>query len=256
LDDPLYVPYVSPANGVLSRLKCFGKVSTICRLSRVVIVNSSQHQEYAKRHARDVRVIPSVVDGTVYARSQATLPRDPRRVCVGWSGSASSAANLRLIEGPLRRLRERTDCRLHFIGARQSDVPDVGGTCQPWRLESEVEDLGQLDIGLVPLLDTPWNRRKFFMKVVQYMALGIVPVATPLGSNPEVIAHGRSGFLAESAADWLRFLEMLTTDAELRTRMAQEAAHEAHSRYTLQANDGQIVAAFRAALGTAEDRRP
>jgi glycosyltransferase involved in cell wall biosynthesis len=255
LDDPLYVPYVSPTNSVLSYLKCFGKVATICRLSRVVIVNSSHHREYAERHAQDVRVIPSVVDGKVYTRADAGRRLEPHRVCVGWSGSTSSASNLRLVEEPLRRLRERTGCRLHFIGARGSDLPDIGGTCQPWRAETEVEDLGQLDIGLVPVLDTPWNRRKFYMKVVQYMALGIVPVATPLGSNPEVIAHGRNGFLADSAEDWLRFLETLATDAELRARMAQEAVRTAHSRYTLEANHAEIVGAFRSALA-AQSARP
>ena len=249
LDDPLYIPYVSPSNGLFSYLKCFGKVATICRLSRVVIVNSRHHLEYAERHAKDVRVIPSVVDGEVYARAEAgKRGLVPHGVCVGWSGSTSSAPNLRLVEGPLRRLRERIDCRLHFIGVGESDLPDVGGTRQPWRAETEVEDLGQLDIGLVPVLDTPWNRRKFYMKVVQYMALGIVPVATPLGSNPEVIAHGRNGFLADSAEDWLRFLETLATDTELRTRMAREAVREAHSRYTLEANEARIVAAFRSAL--------
>jgi glycosyltransferase involved in cell wall biosynthesis len=249
LDDPLYVPYVSPANGVLSYLKCFRKVGTICRLSRVVIVNSSQHREYAQRHARDVRVIPSVVDGRVYARAAPRPRRGSCPVCVGWSGSTSSAANLRLVEESLRRVRERTGCRVHFIGARPCDIPEVGGSCQPWRAETEVEDLAQLDVGLVPLVDTPWTRRKFYMKVVQYMALGIVPVATPLGSNPEVIAHGRTGFLAESAEDWERFIGMLATDVELRTKMAREAAREAYSHYTLEANDAKIVAAFRDALG-------
>jgi Glycosyl transferases group 1 len=256
LDDPLYVPYVSPTNGLLSYLKCFGKVATICRLSRVVIVNSSHHREYAERYAQDVRVVPSVVDGQAYTRTDAGRRLVPHEVCVGWSGSTSSAPNLRLVEGPLRRLRERIDCRLHFIGARESDLPDVGATRKPWRAETEVEDLGQLDIGLVPVLDTPWNRRKFYMKVVQYMALGIVPVATPLGSNLEVIAHGRNGFLADSAEDWLRFLEMLATDTELRTRMAREAVRTAHSRYTLEANKAQIVAAFRSVLMAPKDLRP
>src|ERR1700756_1070840 len=33
LDDPLYIPYRSPANGVLSYLRFFGKVKRICRMS-------------------------------------------------------------------------------------------------------------------------------------------------------------------------------------------------------------------------------
>jgi len=248
LDDPLYIPYTSPSNGVLSYLKCFGKVATICRLSRVVIVNSSFHREFAERHARDVRVIPSVVDGEVYRHAVATRPLASRRVCVGWSGSSSSASNLRLVAEPLCRLRERIDFRLHLIGARESDLFEGDCTRQPWRAETEVEDLSQLDIGLVPVPDTPWNRRKFYMKVVQYMALGIVPVATPLGCNPEVIDHGCNGFLASSPEDWSRCLEMLVTNPQLRTKMAGEAERTAHARYTLEANAAKVVAAFRSAL--------
>ena len=52
LDDPLYIPYKSPTSGWFSYLKFFGKVGTICSLSRVVIVNSRQHAEYASRFSR------------------------------------------------------------------------------------------------------------------------------------------------------------------------------------------------------------
>ena len=67
LDDPLYVPYKSPSNGWFSYLKFFGKVGHICRMSRVVVVNSRQHEEYARRHASNVVQIPSVVDGKLYS---------------------------------------------------------------------------------------------------------------------------------------------------------------------------------------------
>jgi glycosyltransferase involved in cell wall biosynthesis len=80
------------------------------------------------------------------------------------------------------------------------------------------------------------------------MALGIVPVATPLGANPEVIDHGRNGFLASSPEDWSRCLETLATNPQLRARMAGEAERTAHARYTLEANAAKVVAAFRAAL--------
>ena len=79
-----------------------------------------------------------------------------------------------------------------------------------------MSDLEQLDIGLVPLPDNEWNRRKFNLKVAQYMALGIVPVATPLGSNPEVIEHGLDGFLASTPGEWTTHLETLVRDGALR----------------------------------------
>ena len=242
LDDPLYIPYVSPSNGWLSYLKFFGKVATICRLSQVVIVNARFHQGYAKEYNRNVRQIPSVVDERVYRYRPERLHGSP--VCVGWSGSPSTAANLQLITGALGELAKRVPCRLHLIGAERLEIPGVECTAQPWRAETEVRDLEQLDIGLVPLPDSEWNRRKFNLKVAQYMALGIVPVATPLGSNPDVIEHGRDGFLASTASEWTTHLETLVRDGALRCEMAGRAARKAQASFTLQAQARAVTDAF------------
>jgi glycosyltransferase involved in cell wall biosynthesis len=246
LDDPLYIPYVSPSNGWLSYLKFFGKVATICRLSRVVIVNSRFHQAYAEKYSRNVRQIPSVVDERIY-RYRPGRPRGSV-VCVGWSGSPSTAANLRLVTGALGELAKRATYRLHLIGAERLEVPGVECTAQPWRAETEVSDLEQLDIGLVPLPDNEWNRRKFNLKVAQYMALGIVPVATPLGSNPDVIEHGSDGFLASTTVEWTTHLETLVRDGALRFVMAERGARKAQANFTLEAQAGAVADAFSSAF--------
>ena len=86
------------------------------------------------------------------------------------------------------------------------------------------------------------------MKVVQYMALGIPPVCTPLGSNPEVVEHGVTGFLADTSDEWVEYLEQLIKDHTLRRQMSEHAARVARERYSLTANAGKIVAAFRSSL--------
>jgi glycosyltransferase involved in cell wall biosynthesis len=246
LDDPLYIPYISPSNGWLSYLKFFGKVATICRLSRVVIVNSRFHQDYAEKYNRNVRQIPSVVDERIYRYRPERPHGSP--VCVGWSGSPSTVANLRLVTGALGELAKRVHYRLHLIGAERLEIPGVECTAQPWRAETEVSDLEQLDIGLVPLPDSEWNRRKFNLKLAQYMALGIVPVATPLGSNPDVIEHGVDGFLASASGEWATHLWTLVRDEALRFVMAERGALKARANFTLQAQSGAILNAFRSAL--------
>lgn len=244
LDDPLYVPYVSPASGLFSYLKFFGKVATICKLSRVVIANSRHHFEYARRYCKDVRQIPSVIDGAVY-RHSPQLRRGT--ICVGWSGSSTTAPNLRLVVNALAEVARRTSYRLHVIGGGPIEIPGVECTAQPWRAESEVQDLRQFDVGLIPLPDNEWNRRKFNLKVAQYMALGIVPVASPLGSNPDVIEAGVDGFLASTTEEWTKYTELLVRDAALRARMADRAAHKAKEKFTLESQTPAIVDAFRSA---------
>jgi glycosyltransferase involved in cell wall biosynthesis len=243
LDDPLYIPYRSPWNGYLSYLKFFGKVKSLIRMSRVVIVNSPQHRQFAEPLNRNVWEIPSCVDDAEY-KPLPTPPGNDRPVCVGWSGSASTSANLSTIAGVLRELGARPDVELRFIGAT-TGLPNVRYTLRPWRPETEVSDLRRFDVGLLPLQTNEWNRRKFYLKLVQYMALGIPAVAAPLGANPYVIEHGRTGFLASSEAQWRETLVRLIADPELRVSVGRAAGEVAHARYTLAANAEKIVAAFR-----------
>lgn len=246
LDDPLYVPYRSPFSGWFSYLKCFGKVARICRLASVVIVNSSQHREYASRFNREVRQIPSVVDADVYRPERRGRAGGP--VCIGWSGSASTVGNLMVIAQPIRDLARRLELRLRLIGVREPPFRGVETSAVPWRAETEVEELRALDIGLLPLPLNEWNRRKFFLKLVQYMALGIPAVCTPLGATTEVVEQGRTGFLAGTPERWVELLERLATDPRLRYEIGERAAEKAHREYTVQANAERIVSAFRAAV--------
>jgi glycosyltransferase involved in cell wall biosynthesis len=243
LDDPLYIPYRSPSNGYLSYLKFFGKVKSLVRMSSVVIVNSPHHREFAEPLNGNVWEIPSCVDDTAYKYVPRPSNND-RPVCVGWSGSASTTGNLGTIHGVLRELGQRPDVELRLIGGAEFGLPDVRHTPRPWRAEAEVEDLRRFDIGLVPLPPTEWNQRKFYLKLVQYMALGIPAVAAPLGANPYVIEHGRTGFLAASEEEWRGVLERLIEAPALRMRIGRAAAEVAHARYTLSANAEKIVAAF------------
>jgi len=246
LDDPLYVPYRSPWNGYLSYLKCFGKVAEIAKVSRVVIVNSRHHREYVEQFNSNVWQIPSVVDTEKYHYQQPSPNGAP--VCIGWSGSPSTVGNIAIVADALRLLAERVEYRLHLIGGTDFNLPGVRYTAQNWCEETEVEDLRQMQIGIVPIPVNEWNKRKFYMKVVQYMALGIPPVATPIGSNPEVIEHGTIGFLADTTEEWVNHLHRLIADPELRAAMSRRAAEVAEEKYSLRANAERIIAAFRSAL--------
>lgn len=247
IDDPLYIPYRSPSNGWLSYLKFFGKVGTICRLSRTVLANSPSHVQYARRYNDNVWEIPSLVDADLYSGWQPNW-RNDGRVSVGWSGSPSTVTNLQVIREPLRRLSRRPDATIELIGAPDFGLPDVPHRAQEWRPDTEVEDLRRLQVGLLPVPRTPWTPHKLYLKLVQYMALGIPAVATPLGTNPIMIEEGRTGYLADTTAEWIQKVEQLIESPELREEIGKRAADLAHERYTLQANAEKIVAAFRSAL--------
>ena len=248
LDDPLYVPYRSPSNGYLSYLKFFGKIAEICRLAKVVIANSRHHVEFAARYNRGGKIwqVPSIVDTRVY--SFRPQPENLERVTVGWSGSPTTTKNLRVVADALRELRGRVEHDVFLVGGTQFDLPGVEYTAQAWRRETEVEDLRRMQVGMVPVPVNEWNKRKFFMKTAQYMALGIPVVATPMGSNAYEIEHGRTGFLADTTGEWVEYLELLVRDGALRREMSERAAEVAQERFSLEANAPKVIEAFRAAV--------
>jgi glycosyltransferase involved in cell wall biosynthesis len=246
LDDPLYIPYRSPANGVLSHLKFFGKVGRMCKFATTVIANSPSNAEFARRHNQNVWEIPSVVDADIYDGWKPKPARE--RVCIGWTGSATTVPNLQVIRAPLARIATRDDVALCFIGGEDFGLPEVPHDARRWNAETEVTDLREFDVGLLPLPLTDWTPHKFYLKLVQYMALGIPAIATPLGANPIVIDHGRNGSLATGDDEWVELMERLVADRDLREELGQSAAKDAHRKYTLQANAEKIVAAFRSAV--------
>jgi glycosyltransferase involved in cell wall biosynthesis len=248
LDDPLFIPYTSPSNGYLSYLKFFGKIADICRLSKVVMVNSTQIREYVSQYNQNIWQVPSVVDTKQYVYRPELLDRQSSEVCIGWSGSPTTIGNIRVIAGALRKLAVEVKHRVHLIGGTEFDLPGVEYVAQKWSAETEVDDLRKMQVGMVPLPVNEWNKRKFYMKTAQYMALGIPTVATPLGSNPEVVQHGVTGFLADSENEWVEYLKLLINDRELRLRMSQAAAQAAQEKYSLEGNTGKIIQAFQAAL--------
>ena len=246
LDDPLYMPYRSPSNGYLSYLKFFGKIKEIIGVSKVVMVNSSHIRDYALQFNENVWQVPRVVDTEKFVYDPSD--QDSDRVCVGWSGSPTTLKNIKMLEKPLQAISTRDMCDIRLIGGTDFEIKDVRYTAQKWNENTEVSDLRKIQIGLVPLPDFSWNKHKFIMKTAQYMALGIPPVATPLGSNPEVIQHGVTGFLADSEEEWVEYLSLLIKDHKLRLRMAHAAATAAQKKYSLEGNTGKIIEAFQAAM--------
>lgn len=254
LDDPLYVPYRSPSNGYLSYLKCFGKVGRIAGMSAMTIVNSSHHFAYVSRFTSRIRTIPILVDANDYGY-EVRERADGEPVRVGWTGSATTAPNLALIAQPLRRLSQREDVELVMIGGGDFCIPGLPITRVPWHAQTEVDDLRRVDVGLLPVPATEWNKRKFFMKLIQYMSLGIPAVCTPIGANLEVVDDGVNGFLASSDAAWDSALARLVDSAELRAQAGHAAAVCAHASYTVQARADDIIDAFASAAAAGPHAR-
>src|SRR4029077_7990439 len=119
----------------------------------------------------------------------------------------------------LQRVAATHTFQLRVIGTGRYSVEGVSVDAMPWRAETEVDDLRRIDIGIMPLPDDRWSRGKCGLKALQYMALGIPTVCSPVGVNTHIIQHGENGLLAGSDDEWVESLTRLIDSAPLRERL-------------------------------------
>lgn len=253
-DDAVFVPYKSPSNGYLSLLKFPGKTRTICRLAAHVIAGNSYLAEYARRVTSRVTVVPTTIDTAKYTLDSSRRTSVPP--VIGWSGSYSTVQHLETLRGALARLRKRHRFRLRVIGTARFEVEGVEVEATPWRSETEVEDLRSMDIGVMPLPDDPWSRGKCGLKALQYMALGIPTVCSPVGVNGEIVSDGRNGFLAATEDEWVDRLTLLLQSAPLRGRLGQAGRHTVEEKYSAAVQSPRVSAVFESVVREGSRTQP
>jgi glycosyltransferase involved in cell wall biosynthesis len=76
------------------------------------------------------------------------------------------------------------------------------------------------------------------------MALGIPPVASGVGVNPEIVRHGIDGFICNTDHEWQRALSTLLRDREMRAEMGRNARARVEERYSIQAHVDDVAKIF------------
>jgi glycosyltransferase involved in cell wall biosynthesis len=247
-DDAIHVGHhdISQFNHAwLYKFKYGNGIEEILRRSIHVVAGNRILADYARQFNAHVSVVPTVVDCSLY------VPRQPRKngtepITVGWIGSRSTFHHLFDIEPALKRLAEANPGKVCFRAFGYSkghlDLPDFESL--PFRLDGEVEYLGSIDIGIMPLPDTEWTRGKCAFKAIQYMAMGIPTVASPVGITGDIVRHDVNGLLATSIDDWFNSLNRLVNDGELRRRLGLRGRRTIQDSYSLQAWGPRIASLF------------
>jgi glycosyltransferase involved in cell wall biosynthesis len=246
-DDPIWLPYHSPSNGLLSRLKCPGKTAAICRLARQVLVGNRLLAGWASQHNRNVAVVPSTIELDRYPPRASA---DRGMVTLGWTGSHSTLPFLQMLIHPLRRLAERKRFRLLVVSHTDQldlDFGPIEVTARRWRAETEASDLGEMDIGLGPFPDTGWTPWRCHGKVLQYMAAGMPTVASRIGILGDYLGDADAGYLAASEDEWVERLSQLIDDAHLRRDMGERARQRIEADYSAQVWAPRVRSIFEAA---------
>ncbi len=250
-DDAIWIDKVSEFNRHFARLKSTRKVSKIIGMADLTLAGNRYLADFASQYTRNVAVVPTTIDTELY--QPRPRPERSQQVCIGWSGSFSTIPHFELALPALSRLRRELGDQVRFkvMGDARYRHPGLGISGIAWQMSHEIENLCDIDIGLMPLPDDDWARGKCGLKGLQYMALGIPTLMSPVGVNAEIIEHGRNGFLPRSEDEWVHTLARLVRDPDLRARIGAAGRVTVEERYSVQAWRDTYYQLMRGVAGAA-----
>jgi glycosyltransferase involved in cell wall biosynthesis len=231
LDDAVFVSYKSPANGYLSYLKFPGKTRAICRQAAHVMAGNQYLADYALAVNQNVTIVPTTIDTESYLPDYSNQA-DVQTPTLLWSGSFSTVQHLDTLRGALQKLAKEAKFKLRVIGTPEYSLEGVETEAIQWRAASEIEDLRAGHVGLMPLPDESWSKGKCGLKALQYMALGIPTICSPVGVNSTIIRDGENGFLASTEDEWVKKLKFLIDSADTRSRVGKEGRKTVENEYS------------------------
>ena len=131
-----------------------------------------------------------------------------------------------------------------IISNKKPDLELPGLQFKYWNEATEIDDLLQFTIGIMPLKKDVWSEGKCGFKLVQYSALGLPSVTTPVGVNKKIVDQGLTGFLCESEGEWFSALKNLIENKCLRHELGDKGRKKMAAEYSIQANAGVFLGLF------------
>lgn len=241
-DDAIWIPSVTEANKFAGLVKCFSKTGTICKLSYKISAGNKYLANWSKQYNQQVVITPTSVDIVNRFNQLKNVSSD--KVVIGWTGSHSTLKYLDFIVPILQQLETEFSFEFLVICNQPPSFSLKSMRFIKWREETEIDDLLQIDIGVMPLYADAWSEGKCGFKLIQYLSLGIPAVASPVGVNKTIIEEGKNGFLCQSESEWHEALKMLMTNASLREQMGMEGKRKMEAEYSTQANAGVFLGLF------------
>jgi glycosyltransferase involved in cell wall biosynthesis len=214
IDDAVWLSGRQTGGHPLSALKgAARRVRWLAERAEQTIAGNEFLAEHLAAYSERVTVVPSLVDPDAYA---LRAHEQGEVVTLGWIGSPTTAPYLAQIAGVLERFARGSarPVRLLVVGGSAAPIAGVRIEERAWSPQAERDALAEIDVGLMPLEDTPWARGKCAYKALQYMAAGIPAVVDDVGVSATAV--GGAGYAVSGVERWLEALEALAADASLR----------------------------------------
>lgn len=241
-DDAIWKENTTNTNSLASFLKWSKKVDSISKWVTTVSVGNEFLANYAKEFNNQVVVNPTTID-TVNLHTPRN--NNEEKIVVGWTGTHSTLQYLEPIAPLLNEIALSRKVEILIIANQKPKSAIKHFTFKPWNIDSEIDDLNKIDIGLMPLNNDEWAKGKCGFKALQFMALEKPVLVSPVGINEQIVEDGISGHHCITPEDWKQHLIELIDNTDLRIKMGAIGRQKVENEFSVQSNTDNFLSLFQ-----------
>ena len=243
---------INPANPSYNYiLGNFDNIKKLVNNSDQVVVSTAElMNRFNKLDISNVEIIKNYYVSDCLPLKPFTF-RGNQHVKIGYFGTLTHDNDLELIHNVILRLKDIFSKKginviFEIAGASIDENSDWFNVRKipyyPMSMHTFYDWLGKnsdWDIGIIPLVNTEFNKCKSELKYIEFSALGIPVVASDMNVYNEAIQDGVTGFLANNEDEWVDKLSILIEDPILRNGMVNNARDDILKNYNIKSRVGQ-----------------
>jgi glycosyltransferase involved in cell wall biosynthesis len=241
-DDAIWLPNYSESNARFHRLKAYWKVKFLFKWAEKIVAGNAYLASYAQQFNPNVQVIPTTID-TIHHHNMVCNHANEIPI-IGWTGSHTTLHYLEMIVPIIAELEKVYTFHFLVICNEKPNFNLQSLRYIPWNKDTEIHDLSQITIGIMPLQNDPWSAGKCGFKGLQYMALEIATILSPVGVNKTIVTENHDGFFADTAEEWKEKLINLLENPPLRNRIGKNARITIENRYSVVSQTTTFLSLF------------
>ena len=196
-----------------------------------------------------VSVIPTcvdynnLIDKNILKTKKYFTKKNGEHYYFGWIGTNYNLFYLDVVIPYLNIVSKKYPIKLIIIAGDEYEnkLAEFEIINYKWTQETELNDMLKFDIGLMPLLNRNMEKGKCGFKLIQYMALGIVGIASAITVNNEIIADEKDGYLVYEEKDWEKVLLKVIANYSNFSAIGVMAKQKITEHYSFDANIQKFI---------------
>lgn len=215
------------------------RLKYMIHISDHIVASTQELADTLKEFGKQITVIPNAIDPKIW-EVKKPKKRTDGKIRIGWIGSGSHITDTPVVNEAFNQILEKyPNTEIHLAGFAPNNTsrgtrefhhkPTNDYTTFP----QFVADL-DLDIAVAPLMDTPFNRCKSNIKWLEHSMLEIPMVLSDVTPYKECVKNYKTGYLAASTSQWVKYLSWLIENEEKRKEIGKAAKEEVLKNYLIE----------------------